>query len=87
MKMCQLEEVSCEFRDVGCDGRFLREDRENYERENSDKHLILTASLAVETKDSLVKKILNQGERHKEEEQKLREKIKEQEKQLTEQQQ
>ena len=86
MKICRLEEVSCEFRSVGCDGRFLREDQENHARENSDKHLTLTASLAVETKDSLIKKLLDQDERHKEEEQKLREKIKEQEKQLTEQQ-
>ena len=87
MKICRLEEMTCEFRGVGCDGRFLREDRENYAREKSDKHLILTASLAVETKDSLINKILDQGERQKEEEQKLSEKIKEQEKQLTEQQQ
>ena len=86
MKICRLEEVSCEFRGVGCDGRFLREDQENHARENSDKHLTLTASPAVETKGSLIKKLLDQDERHKEEEQKLREKIKEQEKQLTEQQ-
>ena len=86
MKMCRLEEVSCEFRGVGCDGRFLREDQENHARENSDKHLTLTASLAVETKDNLIKKLLDQDERHKEEEKKLREKIKEQEQQLTQQQ-
>ena len=87
MKMCRLEEVACDFRGVGCDGRFLREDQENHARENSDKHLTLTASVAVETKDSLIKKLLDQDERHKEEEQKLREKIKEQEQQLIEQQQ
>ena len=55
MKMCRLEEVACDFKSVGCDGHFLREDRENHTRENSDKHLTLTASLAVETKDSLTK--------------------------------
>ena len=86
MKMCRLEEVACEFRGVGCDGRFLREDRENHAHKNSDKHLTLTASLAVETKDRLIKKLLDQDERHKEEVKKLREKIKEQEEQLTEQQ-
>ena len=86
MKICRLEEVVCEFSGVGCDGCFLREDQENHARENSDKHLTLTASLAIETKDSLIKKLLNQDERHKEEEQKLREKIKEQEQQLTKQQ-
>ena len=55
MKMCRLEEVACDFKSVGCDGHFLREDRENHTRENSDKHLTSTASLAVETKDSLIK--------------------------------
>ena len=82
MKMCRLEEVACDFRGVGCDGRFLREDQENHARENSDKHLTLIASLAVETKDSLIKKLLDQDEKHKE----LRGKIKEQEQQLTLQQ-
>ena len=86
MKMCRLEEVACEFRGLGCDGRFLREDRENHARENSDKHLTLTASLAVETKDSLIKKLVDQDEKHIEEERKLREKIKEQKQQLTQQQ-
>ena len=86
MKMCRLEEVACEFRGVGCDGCFLREDQENHARENSDKHLTLTASLAVETKDSLIKKLLDQDERHKEEKKQLREKIIKQEQQLTEQQ-
>ena len=86
MKMCRLGEVVCEFRGVGCDGRFVREDQENHARDNSNKHLTLTASLAVETKDNLIKKLLYQDERHKEEELKQREKNKEQEKQLTEQQ-
>ena len=85
MKMCRLEEVACEFRGVGCDGRFLREDQENHARENSDKHLTLTAALAVETKDSLLQKLLDQDKRHKEEEQKLSKMIKEQQQQLTEQ--
>ena len=85
MKICRLEEVPCEFRGVGCDGRFLREDQENHARENSDKHLTLTASLAVETKDRLIGKLLDQDERHKEEDKKLRGKIKEQEQQLTQQ--
>ena len=87
MKICRLEEVACEFRILGCDNHFPREDQKNHARENSDKHLTLTASLAVETKDSLIKKLLDQDERHKEEEQKLKEKIKEQEQQLTQQKQ
>ena len=58
MKMCRLEEVGCEFSGVGCefsgvgcDGQFRREDQEEHTRQNSQKHLTLTASLAVETKE------------------------------------
>ena len=53
MKMCRLEEVECEFSGVGCDGLFRREDQEEHTRQNSQKHLTLTASLAVETKEQL----------------------------------
>ena len=70
MKMCRLEEVGCEFSGVGCDGRFLREDQEEHTRQNSQKHLTLTASLAVETKEQLQQKLLEQDKKHKEEEEK-----------------
>ena len=70
MKMCRLEEVGCEFSGVGCDGRFRREDQEEHTRQNSQKHLTLTASLAVETKEQLQQKLLEQDKKHKEEEEK-----------------
>ena len=84
MKMCRLEEVGCEFSGVGCDGRFRREDQEEHTRQNSQKHLTLTASLAVETKEQLQQKLLQQDKKHKEEENKLKEKIEEQEKKIEE---
>ena len=71
MKMCRLEEVGCEFSGVGCDGRFIREYQEEHTRQNSQKHLTLTASLAVETKEQLQQKLLQQDKKHKEEETKL----------------
>ena len=61
MKMCCLEEVGCEFSGVGCDGRFRREDQEEHTRQNSQKHLTLTASLAVD-----------QDKKHKETEEKFK---------------
>ena len=61
MKMCRLEEVGCEFSGVGCDSRFIREDQEEHTRQNSQKHLTLTASLAVD-----------QDKKHKETEEKLK---------------
>ena len=84
MKMCRLEEVECELRGVGCGDRFLREDQEEHARQNSQKHLTLTASLAVNTKEQLQQKLL-ELDQHKEEEKKLKKKIEEQEKQLEEQ--
>ena len=54
MKMCRLEEVGCEFDGVGCEERFRREEQEEHTRQNSQKHLILTASLAAKTNKSLL---------------------------------
>ena len=82
MKMCRLQEVGCEFSGVGCEGRFIREDQEEHTRQNSQKHLTLTASLAVDTKEQLQQKLLEQDKKHKEEEEKLKQKIEEQEKKL-----
>ena len=85
MKMCRLEEVGCDFSGVGCDGWFIRENQEEHTRQNSQKHLTLTASLAVETKEQLQQKLLDQDKKHKEEEEKWKKKIEEQEKKLVEQ--
>ena len=85
MKMCRLQEVGCEFGSMGCDGRFRREDQEEHTRQRSQKHLTLTASLAVETKEQLQQKLLEQDKKHKKEEEKLMHKIEEQEKRLSEQ--
>ena len=85
MKMCRLEEIGCDFSGVGCDGRFIREDQEEHTRQNSQKHLTLTASLAVATKEQLQQKLLDQDKKHKEEEEKWKKKIEEQEKKLVQQ--
>ena len=61
-----LEEAACDFSGAGCDGRFRREDEEEYTRQqNTQKHLTLTAYLAMETKDNLQLKILEQDKEHK----------------------
>ena len=67
---------------MGCDDRFIREDQEEHTRQNSQKHLTLTASLAVETKEQLQQKLLEQDKKHKVEEEILRKKIDEQEKRI-----
>ena len=85
MKMCHLQKVRFGFSGVGCDGWFIREDHEEHTRQNSQKHLTLTPSLAVETKEQLQLMLLEQDKKHKEEEEKLRHKVEEQEKKMEEQ--
>ncbi len=85
MKICRLQEVDCEFNHVGCDSRFVREDQDEHTRLNSHKHLILTATLTVESKKQLVEMLVKQDRTHKEEEDKLKKKIEEQKNTLGEQ--
>ena len=73
MKMCRLQEIGCEFSGVGCNDRFRREDQEEHTRQNSQKHLTLTASLAVDSKELL----LQQEEKHKKEVEQLNQIIQE----------
>ena len=44
MKMCRLEEVACEFKEMGCNQKFKREDREEHFMENMQNHLTYTAA-------------------------------------------
>ena len=44
MKMCRLEEVACDFKEMGCIQKFKREDREEHFGENMQNHLTLTAA-------------------------------------------
>ena len=85
MKTCRLEEVGCEFSGVGCKERFRREDQEEHTRQNSQQHLTYTAVLAVETKEQLQQKILEQDKKHRDDMQELNEKVKELEKRLQDQ--
>ena len=90
MKMCRLEDVECEFSGVGCEDRFSREEQEDHTRKNSRKHLNLTASLAVETREQLQDQLAKYREREQNLTQKLGEqdqKLKEQNQKLKEQEQ
>ena len=81
MKMCRLEEVECEFSGVGCEERFRREDQEEHTRQNSQKHLTLTASLAKQLQQELEE----QDKKHREEELMLKKKMEVQDKKIKEQ--
>ena len=81
MKMCRLEDIECEFSGVGCEYRLRREDQEDHTRQNSQKHLTLTASLVVETREQLQ----DQVTKYREREHNLKQKLDEQDQKLKEQ--
>ena len=88
MKMCRLEEMVCKFSGIGCDGGYVREDEDEYTEKNTQKHVMLIAANAMETKQQLQKKLREQEKKLTEQEQKLREqeeKLGEQEEKLGEQ--
>ena len=41
MKICRLQDVQCDFSDLGCDDRLCRENLEKHSRQNVHKHLVL----------------------------------------------
>ena len=79
MKICRLEEVACDFKDLGCDERVPREEQDEHLREYSHKHLMLAASLALKNKEDFTKEIQEQREKHEAEEQELKRTLEEQE--------
>ena len=70
---------------MGCEDRFRREDEDEHTRQNSQKHLTLTASLAVDTKEQFQHKLEEQDKKHKEEENRLKEQIAEMKKKIEDQ--
>ena len=71
MAMCRLEEVACEFTGVGCDRKLKREEQEEHTRQNTHKHLTITAAAAVKMKDQLLQKIEEQEQKIQQQELKL----------------
>ena len=88
MRMCRLEEVVCEFSGMGCDKRFKREYQEEHTRQNSLKHLSMTADASVKMNQKLQQKLLEEETKLQEQEWKLQEqekKLQEQEEKLQKQ--
>ena len=88
MSMCCLEEVACEFSGMGCDKMFRREDQEEHIRQNSLKHLSMTAAASVKINQKLQQKLLEEETKLQKQEGKLQEqegKLQEQEKKQQEQ--
>ena len=51
MRMCHLEEVECEFSGMGCEERPRREDQEEHTRQSTQKHIALTATATIKTRE------------------------------------
>ena len=80
-RMCHLEVMECEFSNVGCDGKFRREDQEEHAKQNNQKHLAITAAATVKMKHKLQEqeeKLQEQEKKLQEQEQKFKMKWKEQ---------
>ncbi len=78
MNICRLKIIPCEFNSVGCDSCFRREDHDVHIKDNDRKHLALTASAIVNTKQLFQMQLQKQEE-------KLNEDISRQEIRLSEQ--
>ena len=57
LKICLLEEVTCEFERVGCKERLRREDYEEHGHENMEKHVALMATTTILLKEEMGSKI------------------------------
>ena len=62
MRICRLEEVECEFCGVGCEERPKREDQEEHTRQSTQKHITLTATATMKTRE-IVQQRLDEQER------------------------
>ncbi|XP_065903100.1 TNF receptor-associated factor 4-like [Dysidea avara] len=54
-KECPLEMVQCEYHNVGCEERMMRERKWNHEEEKMEEHLLMTKLKLFKTEDKLVK--------------------------------
>ena len=63
LKMCPLEEVACEYTGVGCDGKFRRKNQGEHIRQNTERHLSLTAAATVQMNQQLLHKLQEMEQR------------------------
>ena len=82
--ICRLEEITCEFSDVGCKQRFKREKQEEHVQENTQQHLSLAASQAISTHQQLQHHQIQLKEKLEEDNQKQNSSLKEVEEKIME---
>jgi hypothetical protein len=80
MKICRLEEVECEFKEIGCFEKFRREDLEEHMRDEAQIHLSMMAATSVKVQQEFQAKLQEQERKLGEQERQFKEKIEELEK-------
>ncbi len=62
IKICSREELLCKFSGVGCEDRFWRKDEAEHMNQNSQSHLLKTATTLATVNKELRQKLLQQEE-------------------------
>ena len=62
IKVCLLQEVSCELSHAGCKETFLREDEDRHMEENTQKHLLLMSAMSQRMCQEFEQKLQEQRE-------------------------
>jgi hypothetical protein len=85
MKMCRLEEVECEIKEIGCFEKFRREDLEEHMRDKAQTHLSMMAATSVKVQQEFQAKLQEQERRFREKwQEELQAKLQEQERRFGE---
>ena len=79
MKICNKEELECCFSHTGCQGRFLREDKERHMEENTKKHLSLMATTMLKISKEMEKQEVMFQERFEQQKVEFQERLQEEE--------
>ena len=70
LKICRLQVVECQFKGMGCEAKFKREEEEEHAVENVQKHLSLIAKSGVQNVE-LLERLKKQEQKFEEQEEQL----------------
>ena len=66
LKICRLQQVECQFKQIGCLEKFSREDSEEHMREKAQTHLTMMAATSVKMQQEFQTKLQEQEGRFEE---------------------
>ena len=86
LKICRLQQVECQFKQIGCLEKFSREDLEEHIREKAQTHLTMMAATSVKMQQEFQAKLQEQEGRFEEKQADFQAKLQEQERRFEEKQ-